>query len=262
MNQFENKVVWITGASSGIGKALALKLDSLGASLIISGRDKSRLSKVAMECNEKFNVKILAFDIDETTELNFIVQSAIKLFGRIDCFICNAGISHRSKAIETEINVYRTIFEVNFFGAVELSNLVTKQFQKQKEGMFVVIGSISNDVCPPNRTAYVSSKKALEGYFKSLRYEIEDSIKILIVKPGAAKTEIGKNSIVGDGQPYTGDDSLIQNGMRPELLADKIIVAISKDEKELIVGTFKERLALRLSRIFPNIIFNALKEYK
>jgi short-subunit dehydrogenase len=260
--KIEQSIIWVTGASSGIGKSLALKFSGLGASLILSGRDKGKLNDVLVECKGNANIKILAFDIAETNGLSLIVKEAIGLFGRIDCFVCNAGISHRSRAIETELGVYRTIFEVNFFGAVELSNQVAKQFIKQKAGFFVDIGSISNDVCPPNRTAYVSSKKALEGYFKSLRYELEDNIKVLIVKPGAAKTNIGKNSIVGDGQPYTGDDSLIQNGMDTATIADKIAVALSADEKELVIGSFKERLASRLSKLFPNMMFKALKGYK
>ncbi|MES2776071.1 MAG: SDR family NAD(P)-dependent oxidoreductase [Bacteroidota bacterium] len=260
---FTGKVVWITGASSGIGEALAIAFNQFEAKVIISARNIGELERVKSLCKMPENVAVLQMDIADSDNISTAVDIAIGCFNRLDILLNNAGISHRSLAVDTDARVYRKIFDVNFFGTVELTNCVLKYFIKQNKGHIITLSSMSTILNPPNRTAYIASKAAIEGYLKTLRHEIWNTpVKILIVKPGAVKTNIANNSIKGDGQPYTEFDKLIAAGMKPELLAVKILKAISKNKKQLIAGTPKHRLAAALAVAFPWSIYGMVKDYK
>lgn len=258
-----NKVVWITGASSGIGEAMAYQLSSLNATLILSGRRMEELSRVRSLCSNPDQVSIISFDLSDGNEFESKVSEAISINGRIDMLICNAGFSHRSLARDTSIEVYRKIMEINFFGTIQLSNIVMKHFLTRGSGQFVVLSSIATILTPPFRTGYCASKSALEAYYKSLRAELwETKIKILIVKPGSTKTAIAQNAITGDGTPFMEKDHLIENGMDVDKLVKKIINALKKEKEELVTGNFSQAAVARLYWLFPKFFFNAIKKIK
>jgi len=204
---FKNKVVWVTGASSGIGKATVLALAENDARLIISSRNVDKLEEVRALCKNSKNMKILQVDLDDYHHLDQLVQKAISLFGSIDILINNGGISQRSLAIDTEINVDDQIFKTNYFGTVALSKALLPYFVARKNGHFVVVTSVVGKIGTPFRSSYAASKHALHGFFDSLRAEIhEDNIAVTLICPGFVNTEISMNALTGDGSPQNSLD--------------------------------------------------------
>ena len=212
---FKNKIVWITGASSGIGEALVKAFAAQGAKLILSSRRKEELERVKSDCkltNE--NCLILPLDLSNTSEIDSLTKIVIEKFGRIDVLVNNGGISQRSLAIETPIEIDRKIMEVNFFGQVAITKSVLPFMLKQKAGQIIVISSVSGKFGFWLRTAYSSSKHALHGFFESLRLETEaDGIKILIAVPGKIQSNISIHALRKDGTKHNVMDKSQEAGM-------------------------------------------------
>lgn len=252
------KVVWITGSSSGIGKALAEHLSALGAKLILSARNETEIRAMA---DQLPNAVALPLDLNNAAALKQATKDAIALFGTVDVLINNAGISQRSKCTDTEARVYRDIMEVNYFGAAELTRQLLPHFIEKNAGQFVAISSVAGITGLPYRTAYCAAKHALEGFYASLRTELwQTGINILIVRPGAVRTNIARHALTGNGTQFNGFDKIIDKGMHPSSAAAKIIDAISQRKKVLMIGSFKERSLFVLNRFFPSIVFNAVKK--
>ncbi len=262
MKSIANKIVWITGASSGIGEALAYSIAKAGARLIISARDVEKLLLMQKKCGSQ-NVQILPLDLESGSLIAKKVTTAISMFNGLDILINNAGISQRSQANETEFQVYRRIMEVNYFGTVALTQQVLIFFHEQNRGTVAVISSVAGITGLPYRTAYCSSKYALEGYMASLRTELwKTNIKLLIIRPGAVNTSIAKHALTGEGKPFNKSDNMIEKGMEPAFVAEKIVDAIATGKKELMIGSFKERSMFIINRLFPKIVFNTAKKIK
>src|SRR5580698_8228408 len=164
-DHFNNKVAWITGASSGIGEFLAYALSARGARLILSGRRLEELERVKKACNNPGEVQILALDLADSPSLEAKTADAIACFGRVDIMVHNGGITQRSLVAETDMAVYRRIMEVNFFGYVELTRALLPHFLERKAGHFVVTSSVMGKLGTPMRAGYASSKHALHGFF-------------------------------------------------------------------------------------------------
>jgi dehydrogenase/reductase SDR family protein 7B len=169
----QSKTIWITGASSGIGKQLALQYAALKYSLILSSRRETELAEVASLC-EKLDAKclVLPFDLASIADVDQLVDKALSLTGKIDVLINNGGISQRGLAADTKVEVLRRIMEVNFFGQVQLSQAVLRHFIKAGGGQFAVVSSLTGKFGWGLRSAYAASKHALHGYFESLAIEI------------------------------------------------------------------------------------------
>ena len=263
MSDFNNKIVWITGASSGIGEALAYAFAKRGANLVLSARRVEELERVKANCNQPELVNILPMDLCKVEEMDAKVEWVISKNGKIDILVNNGGISQRSEAKDTELQVYRDIMEVNFFGTIHLSNLVMKHFLERNEGQFVVVSSITGIVGLPLRTAYTASKHAIEGFYKSLRTEIwKTNLRVLMVRPASIKTSIAKNALTGDGGKFNKADGVIDNGISPESLAESIISAIEKNKNVLLAGPKDQQFIIRLQRFFPGLVFNILKKIR
>ena len=263
MTDFHNKTVWITGASSGIGEALAYAFSRRGAKLILSARRIGELKRVQANCSQPELVDILQMDLSKVDEIAAKVEWVIRTKGEIDILVNNAGISQRSEAKDTSMEVYREIMEVNFFGTICLSNLVMKHFLKRDEGQFVIISSITGIVGLPLRTAYTASKHAIEGFYKSLRTEIwKTNLRVLMVRPASIKTDIAKNALTGDGGKFNKADGVIDTGISPESLAVSIIKAIEQNKKVLLAGPKAQQFIIRMNRFFPGFVFNILKKVK
>lgn len=261
MDHFKDKIVWITGATSGIGEALAYAFANLDAQLVLSARRTEELERVKANCKNPALVTVLPLDLSKVEELPQKVATVLKNLGKIDILVNNGGISQRSLAKDTSDDVYRNIMEINFFGTIFLSKLVLPHFLERNEGQFVVLSSVTGKVGLPLRTAYTASKHAVEGFFASLRTEIwKTNLKILMVRPASVNTNIARNALTGDGSPFAAADRNIDNGISPEACAEAIIRAIRQGKTEVAPGPLRERLIFVLNRFAPKALFNIVKK--
>ena len=251
----KNKTIWITGASSGIGKALAIELSKSNNKLIISSRNESALLAVKNECSQPENIKILTLDLEDYFSLDESVTQAILLFGNIDILINNGGISQRALAIDTKIEVDKRIMDINYMGTMALSKGLLPHFIANKSGHFVTITSVTGKVATPVRSAYAASKHALHGFFDSLRSEIyKYNIAVTLVLPGYIRTQLSYNALVGDGSKQDKMDVATNNGLSPEAFAKKMIRAIEKKKREITIGGTKEVASVYVKRFFPGLL--------
>ena len=258
MIDFKGKTVWITGASSGIGKALAIKLGSLGANLVLSSRKEDQLVEVANLCNTE--VLILPIDLERSSDFSEKVVKVVSKFKSIDLLINNGGISQRSRAYETDIEIDRKIMEVNYFGTVALTKSILPVMQKQKSGHITTISSSSGKFGFFLRSSYSASKFAQVGFFESLRLEEEkNNIFISIVFPFLVKTNISLNAITEKGVTNKKNDSLIEKGISPEKCAQDIIDGIMDQKKEIYSGG-KGAWILNIKRFFPELFFKLIRK--
>ena len=258
--KFHNKVVWITGASSGIGEALAYAFAAEGALLVLSARREEELQRVAKACG---NAYVLPFDVLSLAEHTDRVNDIIKTYGRIDYLVLNAGVSQRSFVKDTEFDVYRRLFEVNFFSIVSLTQAVLPIFTAQKSGVFVPIASVAGRISTPRRAAYGATKHALIGFFDSVRAEVyPDGIRVTTILPGYIKTNISLHAMNEKGEAYGKMDPNQAKGLDPNFTAQKILQAILAGKNEFFVGGFLEGFGLFVKRFFPSIMPFMLRKIK
>ena len=255
MSKLQNKVIWVTGASSGIGEALALALAKEGAKLILSARMADELQRVADGTKLAVeNYLILPLDLNAPDTFGAKKAEALKKFGRIDILINNGGVSQRSLAKDTSIEVDRKIMEVNYFGTVALTKALIPDFARQKSGLFVVVTSAVGKFGSPWRSGYSASKHALHGFFDSLRAELyDDGIRVLLVCPGFIQTNVSVNALTGTGSKLGSMDAATANGLTAEVCAAQIVSAIQSGKEEIVVAKFKERFAVFAKRFFPGL---------
>ncbi len=251
---FQNKVVWITGASSGIGKHLAIELSKQHALLILSARNKESLETVKRACINSKNIFVLPLDLEQYVGFENTVQQAIKIFGRIDILVNNGGISQRSFAKDTIINVDKKIMEVNYIGTVALTKALIPHFLKNKQGQIVVTTSIVGKIGTPLRSSYAASKHALHGFFDSLRAELYHyNINITLICPGFVSTNISLNALTGDGTSQQKMDTATAQGIPPNRFAKLMAKAIKNKRQEVYIAGFKEKLGVYVKRWFPKL---------
>src|SRR5690349_20106530 len=219
MTKVKGKVIWITGASSGIGEALAYELAKKGAKIILSARRKEELNRVKGNCvaESQPDVRVLSFDLTKPETLKLSTEAAIQLFGHVDILINNGGISQRSFAKETLIDVDRRLMEVNYFGAVALTKNILPHFFQRKSGHVVTVTSVTGKFGTPYRSGYAASKHALHGFFDSLRAElwkdVKNEIAVTLICPGFIHTPITLAAVTGDGSPLGKMDEGQYQGM-------------------------------------------------
>lgn len=265
---FQEKVVWVTGASSGIGMALAAEFAMRGAYLILSGRRVDALNEVRDQCLglglPEDTIKVLAFDVADESALPNAVLQAKEFKGRIDFLINNAGISQRSSAIDTEMSTYRKLFEVDVFGQIGLTRLVLPIMLEQGNGHIAVTSSVAGKIGVPFRTGYCAAKHAVMGYFDALRTEVAHrNIQVTTITPGFIRTQISQNALKGDGSSFGKTDTSIAGGMEVDECAKVILKGFEKGKKEIAVGVGMEMHALRIKRFFPNTLFKMMnKQYR
>lgn len=258
MSSLANKVIWLTGASSGIGEALAYELAKKGARLILSARRKEELERVKGNCipSSQPDVRILPLDLTQSATLRLTTDAAIQVFGHVDILINNGGISQRSFAKDTLLEVDRRIMEVNFFGAVALTKYLLPHFLARKQGHFVTVTSVTGIFGTPWRSTYAASKHALHGFFDSLRAELykelKNNIAVTILCPGFIHTPITLSAVTGDGTPLGKMDEGQYKGKSATWCAQKMVTAIELRKEEVYIGG-KETLGVRFKRLFPKL---------
>jgi dehydrogenase/reductase SDR family protein 7B len=255
MPHFTGKVIWITGASSGIGEALAYKFSAAGAKLILSSRRERELQRVREACASPEDVSVLPLDLLDLFSLEDKTVRAISAFGHIDIMVHNGGISQRSTVAETPLEVHRQVMELDYFSYVALSRHLLPHFLARSAGHFVVVSSVMGRIGTPMRSAYAAAKHALHGFFDCLRAEVSASrIKVTILTPGYIRTNISLNAVTADGSPLGIVGTDIGNGLPPGKAADQILRAVKAGKYEAYIGRFSgERFALLISRAAPSL---------
>lgn len=254
MQKIDGKTIWITGASSGIGEALAYALSKKGCSLILSSRKEAELKRVKENCLNSKNVEIVPLDISEFDTLSSKTTLALSLFGPIDILINNAGISQRSLILNTDFEVYKKLMDIDYLGTVGLSKALLPHFVEEGKGHFVTVSSLMGKFGSPLRSGYCGAKHALHGFFDVLRMEHEkDGVNVTLICPGFVRTNVAKNALTADGSPQIDDDAGTQNGLNVNVFAQKMIRAIEKNKFEAYIGK-KEILAVYLKRFLPKLL--------
>ncbi|OQD42996.1 short chain dehydrogenase [Croceivirga radicis] len=250
----EKKVVWITGASSGIGEALVYEYASLHYNIILSARNTEKLTAIANSIKDRTGTAILPLDLNELDAMETKAEKAFNCFGRIDILINNAGISQRSLITETSLAVYEKLMRVNYLGTVALTKALLPYYINQKHGTIGVVTSLMGKFASPYRSGYCGAKHALHGFFDALRLEHQkDGISVTLICPGFVATSIAKNALIGSGQKQGTDDKATSEGLAPELAARKIRVGLQKKKFEIYIGG-KELLGIYLKRFFPKLL--------
>jgi short-subunit dehydrogenase len=259
---WDGKVVWITGASSGLGEALAHACARRGARLLLSARNETRLLEVQAACAHPERHSVLPLDLADGATLGPAAEAALARCGQIDVLVHNGGVSQRSLARDTRIEVDRLILETNFFGAVALTKAVLPAMLARKSGHFVVISSLVGKFGTPLRSAYSASKHALHGFFDSLRAETwRDGIRITLVCPGFIRTAITLHALTGDGSPQGTMDRAQKRGMPPAVCAERIVRAVERGKDEILVGG-KDRFAVYVKRFVPGLFNRAIRRVR
>ncbi len=260
MGVFENKVVWITGASSGIGMELALNLASNGAHIVLSARNQEALKDCLSKMKNQDRHLVLPLDLEHSENFDLKVDSVVDKYGKIDFLFLSGGISQRAEVVETDLAIDRRIMEVNYFGNVALTKAVLPIMIKQHSGHFVVISSIAGKFGFFLRSAYSASKHALHGFYESLMLENEKhNISVTIVCPGKINTNISVNALNATGDTHGVMDHNQTTGMSAKDCAQKIIQAVTKGKKEVLIGN-KETYAVYIKRFLPNLFWKIIKK--
>ena len=259
------KTIWITGASSGIGKACAEVYANRGYKVILSSRRKDALEDVANELSnhsqvDRSNLFVVPIDLANSSNFADTVESTISKVGSIDIMIHSGGISQRSLAVDTSIDVDRRVMEIDYFGTIALTKALLPHFISRKSGHFVVITSLMGVFSSPLRSGYCGAKHALHGFFEALRAEVYDSgINISMVLPGFIATDISINALVGEGSKQGTMDTKTGAGMTPLDCAKKLARGVDKKKPEILIGR-SEILAVYLKRFFPNILRRIIRK--
>lgn len=252
--------VWITGASSGIGEAVARGFAARGARVLLSARRESELTRVAQALGERAHV--LPLDLEDTASLGDKAIRALAEVGPIDIMVHNGGISQRSRAIDTRVEVDERIMRVNYLGAVALTKGLLPSMVERRRGHFVVISSLVGRIGTPLRSGYSASKHALHGFFDSLRAEHhDDGLRVTLICPGFVRTAVSVNALTGDGSPQGTMDTKTAGGITPEACASRILRAVDRAEEEVNVGGW-ETIAVPVRRFFPRVYSRLIRNTK
>lgn len=255
MATFANQVIWITGASSGIGEAVAVALAQAGAKLVLSARRADELERVASRTGlSDSDILVLPMDVTQTSNLAELVEQVRTRFGRIDYLFLNAGITQRSTVADASLADYHRLMDVNFFGVVALTKAVLPLMLAQGSGHFVVTSSVAGKLGTKQRSGYCASKHALHGFFDALRAETaEAGLFVTIVCPGYIDTPISLHALGAGGQLHGKLDANQQQGMNPAEFARQWMRAVLRRKEEVYIGGI-EKYGIYLKRFLPGVL--------
>lgn len=258
MTKLKDQVIWVTGASSGIGEALAIQASSAGAYVILTARRKHELERVRSLCAYPKKVAVLPLDLT-AFDAEAAASAAAEPFGAVDILVNNAGWSQRSALVDTQMPVYRKLMELDFFAPVALTRAVMPSMLERKAGHVVMISSVAGKIGVPNRTGYSAAKHALAGFTEAARAELwRDGVRFTVVYPGYVRTPISANALEGDGSQHHVMDATTAAGMSPEGCAEEIWDSVIANDEEAFVGS-RALAYVRLKRYAPRLFSFALK---
>ena len=255
MVSFEGKIIWITGASSGIGEALAYEWSKLGARLILSARRESELERVKAACTNHECCTVAPLDLSRQEDIEEVADRMLKQFGVIDILVNNGGVSQRSLLIETNVSVDRHIMEVDYFSGVILAKKLLPAMVAKGIGHIIAVSSIVGLFGFPLRSAYSAAKHAMHGFYETAWAELHTKgIRVTVVCPGRILTSVSLNALTKDGAPHGEMDHGQANGITAGTCARKIIKAVRKNKKEVYIGK-KDLLMIYFKRYIPRLYY-------
>ena len=251
----QNKVVIITGASSGIGKALVYEFAKLGAKIAMGARNLDELHKIETDLKSR-GVDALSVQTDVTREADCknLIEKTVERFGKIDILVNNAGISMRALFEDLELDVIRRLMDVNFWGTVYCTKFALPYILKAK-GSLVGIISVAGFLGLPGRTGYSASKFAVRGFLNTLRVEnLKKGLHVLVAAPGFTASNIRKTALVADGHQQ-GDSPRAENKMMSaERCAQIIVNGVVKRKREIVMTLVEGKISVFLSKWFPSLL--------
>jgi short-subunit dehydrogenase len=250
----KKNVIWITGASSGIGAELAKQYAKEGALLILSARREMALQEVKNSCEHQENITVLPLDLKNFNSMAQYVEKALAVYGSIDLLINNGGVSQRSLIADTKIEVYQELMDINYMGTVALTKALLPYFIERKKGHFAVVTSVMGKFGSPYRSGYCGAKHGLHGFFDVLRMEHQkDNIDVTLICPGFVQTNVTINALTGTGDRLNHDDPGTQNGLEVAFFCRKMIRAIRNKKWEISFGK-KEKLGVFVKRFSQKLL--------
>ena len=260
--RFDQQVVWITGASSGIGEALALAFAREGATLVLSSRREAELERVRQACANSARHRVVPLDLARAETFPAAADAVLAAHGRIDVLVNNAGVSQRAFAADTAPEIERALMEVNYFGPVALAKAVLPAMQARRAGHLVVVSSVMGYLGTPGRSTYAAAKHALHGYFDSLRAEVHrDHIAVTLACPGYVRTAVSANALGPRGDRHERTDETHRRGITPEKCAASILRAVARRREEVVVGGW-EVAGIYLKRFAPALLSRVVRRMR
>lgn len=261
MTDLNNKVIWITGASSGIGKALAQTAAQQNVKLILSGRRVEALEALAGDL--LVDCLVLPFEVTDYDVLSHKVEEAWSWKGRVDILVNNAGISQRCLAIDARPEVYTELINIDLIAPIWLTQLQIARMAEAGGAHIVSISSVAGRIGAPLRTAYSAAKFGLIGYMDALRTEVDrtNNIKVTNILPGSVATDVSRNALTGDGSKRGKSDAIIDAGDDPIDCARCIWEAVNADKPEYIYAKEMEMGLAQLRHSDPDTFFSAIADH-
>lgn len=253
---FAGKRVWITGASSGIGEALAVAFAADGAKVLLSARREDRLRELSVRLPGS---EVLPLDLNDLSSLPAKTEAALALLGGIDIMVHNGGLSHRTRAIDTGLEETERILRTNFLSTTVITRALLPAMRAQGGGRFVVVSSLMGKFGGPGRSSYAASKHALHGYYDALRAEEWfNGIRVTLVTPGYIKTEFSVHALTAGGKEHGKMDAGQENGMPAAECARRILCGVLKDREEIAPGGW-ETMGVLVKRFWPGLLNRLLR---
>lgn len=263
VEDLNGKVVWITGASSGIGKAIAQQCAALGAQVVLTARRHEELENVRHSLAHPDQHISITADITDESQVRHAYEQVLQQKGRIDWLINNAGLSQRALIRDTTMQTERAIMEVDYFSQVFLTKMVLPTFLKQKSGRIVFISSVAGLLGTQYRASYSAAKAAIHMWANSLRAEVADQgVQVSVIFPGFVQTNVSFNALNGEGKPQAKQDEAIENGLSAEDFARQSVQALQCGEEYIVIGGKKEKLGVLVSRISPKVLYKMIRKTK
>ena len=258
---FRSKVVWITGASSGIGEALARRFAQAGSRLVLSSRRKEELERVAKTCSGAESIDVLPLDLSQPELMEEAARHALEIAGSIDVMVHNAGVSQRSCAAETSYRVDELLMRTNYLGPLALTKALLPSMRAGRQGHFIVVTSVLGKIGLPGRSGYCASKHALHGFFETIRAELwRDGIRVTLVLPGWVRTNVSINALTGSGKANGKMEQGTAGGVTADFCAERIVSAAASGKAEVAVVRLTERAALYVSRFAPSMFRRIIRD--
>lgn len=264
---YQDLTIWITGASSGLGEALAIEFAKREATLILSGRNAKKLKEVKQRCAHSDKHLVLAFDIlqaDEATQAyqeaqTYLTKNSLKL----NWLINNAGVSQRSLIMDTKAEVERQLMEINYFSQLHMTRLVLPDMMAQGGGKIVMVSSVAGLLGTQYRGGYSAAKAAIHMWANSLRAELSDkNIEVATLFPGFINTNVSINALTGDGSTQGTMDEATGKGLSPASFAEQAADALAAGEEYIVVAGHKEKLATLINRLSPTRLYTLIRQVK
>lgn len=258
MTRYSGQTIWITGASSGIGQALAEAFAAEGAALVLSGRRRDKLDALAARLG--IDTLVLPFETTDWAALPGAVEAAWGWRDGVDILVNNAGVSQRSLAIDTVPAVYDRLLDVDLRAPIHLTQALLPRLAERRSGTIVMISSVAGRLGPVLRSGYAAAKHGLIGYADSLRAEVEKAydLRVVNVLPGSVRTSVAENALQADGSARGDSDANIDAGMDPAECARQILAGLAEGKREIIPAEGREAFAAALRWQDPERLFDLL----